>query len=211
MVNAFLDIQRLRASLRARGLDEDTVDVIASKADAEIQTALSSTMESAMELAVQSGVQKDSPEFINELRPSPDAFLLETESGNMDFSDPPMPMLDKLLRNAKPMKDGSGVYKVVPVGTSSTKRRISTNIFDAQKSIMAERYSEAVSQNSKVKPKGSKEEFRTATSKQSQSTQWVRPAKDKDFTEDLREINGTLETSTKDIIEQIIRSYEDRY
>lgn len=214
MVNIFLELERLKTSLRAKGMDEDFVDTVAAKADAEISMAIRERLDSAMELAVQSGVQKDSAQFINELRPAPDAFLLETESGNTDFTEPPMPMLDKLLaRGAKPMKDGSGVYKVIPVGKPSerSKTPIHSNIFDAQKAIAAERYEAAVQQYKKVAPKGSKVEFRTATSKQNRATQWVLPEKPKDFTEDLAEINSMLSQEYDDLVMGIIRGYEESF
>jgi hypothetical protein len=210
MIDTFLDLERLRGSLRTKGLDEEIINTIIEKADYEIQQALADTLRDAMDLAVQSGVQKDSAKFINELRPVLNAFRLETESGNTDFSDPPYPMLDNLLKGAKPMKDGSGVYKIIPVGSSSgNKRTVHSNIFDAQKAMAAERYSAALVQYNKIKPKDSKVEFRTATSKQSRATQWVKPAVEMDFTDDLKEINTSLDNSVRDIIERVIRSYEE--
>lgn len=212
MVNLFLEIERLKATLRSQGLDDDQVEIVAAKAEAEIQRVLKERLDSAMDLAIQSGVQKDSAAFINDLRPRPDAFLLETESGITDFTEPPLPMLDKLLsKGAKPMKDGSGVYKVIPVGKPSERSKIPihTNIFDAQKAISAERYENAVNQYNKIAPKSSKVNFRTATSKQSRATQWVLPEKPKDFTEDLAEINSMLHNEHDDLILNIIRSYEE--
>jgi hypothetical protein len=214
MINVFLEIERLKAILRNKGLDEDTVEHIAKKAETEISIALQERMNDAMDLAIQSGVQKDSAEFINDLKPRPDAFILETESGITDFSEPPFPMLDRLLASGtKPMKDGSGVYKVIPVGAPSKtpKPPIHTNIFDAQKAISAQRYEESVAQYNRIRPKESKANFRTATSKQNRSTQWVLPAKEKDFTEDLQEINRMLQDSHDEIIINIIRSYEESF
>jgi len=211
MANPFLELQRLRASLRARDYDEETVQAIIDKAEREIEMEMAEKVQAGIDLLVQSGVQKKSAEFINELRPRPGAFMLETESGNTDFSEPPYPMLDKLLSNAKPMKDGSGVYKVVPVGTPGKQKPVYANIWDAQKAIAAERYETSVSQYNKVKPVGSKANFRTATSKQSRNTQWVQPAKEKDFTQDLSDVNAMLDDSARDIIERVIRSYEEEF
>lgn len=214
MVNIFLEIDRLKTALRARGIEEDHVDIIAQKAHDEIILAVRGRLDDAMDLAVQSGVQKDSAAFINALQPRPDAFMLDTDSGITDFTEPPMPMLDKLLaRGAKPMKDGSGVYKVIPVGKSNSQQKpsIHANIFDAQKAISAERYESAVAQYNKVKPSGSKVEFRTATSKQNRATQWVMPEKPKDFTEDLAEINNMLGQEYDNVVLGIIRSYEEGF
>ena len=214
MINLFLEIERLKSTLRSRGIEEHFVDEIAIKAETEISLALRERLDAAMDNAIQSGVQKESADFINELRPRPDAFILETESGITDFSEPPMPMLDKLLaKGAKPLKDGSGVYKIIPVGGNSTQKRppIHTNIFDAQKAIAAERYENAVTQYNRVAPKNSKVNFRTATSKQNRQTQWVQPEKKKDFTEDLAEINNMLMESYDDVVLGIIRSYEEQF
>lgn len=214
MVNVFLEIERLKSTLRSRNFEESIVIAIAAKAETEISLALKERLDSAMDVAIQSGVQKESPEFINELRPRPDAFILETSSGITDFSDPPYPMLDKLLaKGAKPMADGSGVYKVIPVGgnTSQRKTPIHTNIFDAQKAISAERYETALAQYNKIAPKNSKVNFRTATSKQSRQTSWVLPEKPKDFTEDLANINSMLSEDYDAVISKIIRTYEEGF
>lgn len=214
MVNIFLELERLKTSLRSKGLDDETVSTLVRRAELDILAALQDAMDQAIESGIQAGVQKDSAEFINELRPRPGAFELETESGNTDFSEPPYPMLDKLLATgAKPIKDGSGVYKVIPVGGQSQqpKKPIHANIFDAQKSISAERYAASLSQYNKVAPKGSKVNFRTATSKQNRASQWVLPAKEKDFTEDLAEINKSLSVSHDDTVMSIIRGYEEGF
>lgn len=214
MVNVFLELQKLRAVLQGKGIEDEHVDTLVRRAELDIMASLQDAMDSAIDNAVQSGVQKDSVDFINELRPRAGAFVLETASGNTDFTEPPMPMLDRLLsKGAKPMKDGSGVYKIIPVGKSNkeNKPRISTNIFDAQKSIAAERYEESITQYNKIAPKGSKVEFRTATSKQNRATQWVMPEKPKDFTEDLAELNKMLNVQHDDIVLGIIRSYEEGF
>ena len=211
MANISLELDRLRMILRARGLEEDTVDALVSKAQYEIESEMQDKMNAAIDQAIEAGVQKRSPEFINELRPMPGAFQLETSSSNTDFSEPPFPMLDRLLSNAKPMADGSGVYKVIPVGQPGKKPTIANNIFDAQKQIAAERYETATAQYNKMKPGASKANFKTATSKQSRSTSWVIPAKDKDFTTDLSDINISLDEQSSDIIERVIRSYEDNF
>lgn len=214
MVNVFLELERLKATLRSKGIEEQFVDDIVSKANTEISLALRERLDAAMDLAVQSGVQKDSADFINDLRPRPDAFTIDTQSGITDFSEPPYPMLDKLLaKGAKPMKDGSGVYKIIPVGAPAKDKKpaIHTNIFDAQKAISAERYESALAQYNRVTPKGSKVNFRTATSKQSRQTQWVMPEKKKDFTEDLAEINNLLSADYDSVVLNIIRSYEEGF
>lgn len=212
MVNLFFELEKLRSTLRNKGLSETTVDQIVKKAETEIYTVYSQKMGEAMDRAVEVGVQKESVDFINELRPRPGAFELTTDSGNMNFSTPPIPMLPWLLKNAKPMKDGSGVYKVIPVGGEGRKKpSMVGNIFDAQKAIAAERAETAKEQYRKITPKDSKATFRTATSKQNPHEKWVIPPKDKDFTEDLRGINEELKQSLGEAVLQIIREYEEQF
>lgn len=211
MANLLFEMDRLRMMLRAKGLEESSIKVIVEKAQMEIETAMEEKMSAAMDVAIEAGVTKRSADFINELRPMPGAFQLETASHNTDFSDPPYPMLDKLLTNAKPMADGSGVYKVIPVGQPGKKPPIATNIFDAQKQIAAERYETSVAQYNKIKPGASKANFKTATSKQSRATNWVRPATDKDFTSDISDINSSLDEQFKELVERIVSSYEDEF
>jgi len=214
MRSIFLELESLRAYLNSREMDADSIEEIISAAEKEISSALQDKLDEGLELAVQSGVQKDSSDFINDLRPRFDAFIVDTRSGSTDFSDPPFPMLDRLLTgNVKPMKDGSGVYKVIPVGapSKSTRSPIHTNIFDAQKAIMAERNQASRERLRGTASRGTGAQFRTATSKQDRNSQWVMPAKDKDFTEDLDQINEMLREEREKIINDVIRSYMENY
>lgn len=212
MTNIFFELDRLKHSLENRGLDPNTVEIILQKASEEINSAMAEQGEAAMQLAIEEGVEKRSPEFINELRLNQINFELTTTSGNMDFSEPPFPMLPTLLKNAKPLKDGSGVYKVIPVGEPSKDRpKVSTNIYDAWKQQNAERVEAARAQRQRVTPAGSKGKFRTATSKQNAATQWVQPAKEKDFSEPVQSINKELNASMEEIVRNIIREYEEGF
>jgi hypothetical protein len=213
MVNISLELNSLRDHLEARGLEYSEIEEAVNSAEKEIMQALNDKLNEGIDMAVESGVQKDSADFINDIRPRFDAFIIDTSSGDTDFSDPPFPMLDRLLSgNVKTMKDGGGVYKVIPVGAPSPmdKPKIHTNIFDAQKAAMAQRHEQA-SQTARSAPRGSKAEFRTATSKQNRSTQWVLPAKEKNFEEDLNSINEMLLRERDYIILDIINSYMERY
>lgn len=213
MPNVLFELDKLRVILERKGLDQDTVDAIVEQARTDIRSAFDQKGEAALQVAVDAGVEKRSADFINELHLDAINMRLTTDSGNMDFSEPPYPMLPALLKNAKPMKDGSGVYKVIPVGGGSdTRPPVSTNIYDAFKKINAERAEASRARYSQISPRGSKNvKFRTATSKQSAATQWVQPAKSKDFTEDVQAINTDLAQSMDDIVRDIIRSYEEAF
>jgi hypothetical protein len=212
MANIYFELDSLKYILENRGIEPDAVTMILQKASADIDRAMASHTEAAMQLAIEDGVQKRSAEFINELKLNQISMQLTTDSGNMDFSEPPFPMLPRLLQGAKPIKDGSGVYKVIPVGESSRNRpRVSSNIYDAWKQVNAERMEASRAQRERVTPKNSKAKFRTATSKQNANTQWVQPAKDKDFTDTVQSINKELSSSLEDIVRNIIRDYEENF
>jgi len=214
MANILFELERLRTTLSNKGYDSNTIDRIVQKANIEIKDAFDKHSAAAMELAVEKGVEKKSADFINELNMDEVNMRLTTDSGNMDFSTPPYPNLYNLLKNAKPIKDGSGVYKVIPIGKHTKDQKpISANIYDAIKKNNAERAEAARVQRIKISPKGSKGEnsFRTATSKQNAATQWVIPAKEKDFSEDVEQINTELNQTMDEIISDIIRSYEEGF
>lgn len=212
MSNLFFELDRLKVILENKGLDSNTVDALVAKASQEISSAMKEQSEAAMQQAIERGVEKKSADFINDLFFDPITMQLITESGNMDFSEPPKPMLPHLLKNAKPIKDGSGVYKIIPVGGESRNRpKVSTNIYDAWKQINAERAETAKAQYNNITSRVSKTEFRTATSKQNANTQWVQPAKEKNFADDLGEINSDLNRSMEEVIRTIISDYEDNF
>jgi hypothetical protein len=212
MPNVIFELEKLRVFLLNKGLDQRAVDAIVNKARNEIRDALTYHGEAAMQAAIEKGVEKRSSDFINELKLDEINMMLTTDSGNMDFTIPPYPNLQNLLRNAKPIKDGSGVYKVIPVGGDRGNRpAMSTNIYDAWKRINAERIENAKEQYARISPKSSagKVKFRTATSKQSAATQWVMPAQGGDFTDDVRDINTDLSRTMDEVIRDIVRSYEE--
>jgi hypothetical protein len=216
VINPKFELDRLLETLRARGVSHITAARAVAEAEREINEILQERADEIMQQAIKYGVEKESPEFINELvlRPNDGMFTLETDSSRTDFSEPPFPMLPRLLANAKPMKDGSGVYKIVPVGKKGLKKPI-TSIVDAHKAVAAQRKADAAERyanvTKKVSENGGKVSFRTATSKQDASTQWVLPATDKDFTEELQSLNEEFKTSAEESILGIIREYEDRY
>ena len=213
MPNILFELDKLRVTLENKGLDNTAIEGIIRNARNEIRDAFIYQGEAAMELAIEKGVEKRSDDFINELRLNAVNMELTTDSGNMDFSTPPYPNLPNLLRGAKPIKDGSGVYKVIPVGKPGNRPKISSNIYDAQKQIMAERYEAANVASKSVKPKGSKggQAFRTATSKQNAASQWVLPAQNKDFSADVKNLNTELDKTMEDIITGIIQSYAEGF
>lgn len=210
MLNVFFELDRLRSHLTSKGVDEHTIDSVISKARGEIEAVASQVGNDALGEAVSAGIQKESADFINDLRLDASTFEVRTESGQLNFDEPPRPMLPYLLKNAKPIKDGSGVYKIIPVGKPGNKPSFAKDIVDEQRRISAERHEEAKARARAMAPKGS-QIFRTATSKQDPTTHWVQPAKEKDFTEEVATINQNLRGTLDEAIRDIINSYEDMY
>jgi len=210
VINVFFELDRLRSHLTMKGVDYRTIDSVVANARAEIDSIVKVRGEAAVDQAVQIGAEKESADFINQLRLDTLNFEVKTESGQLNFDEPPRPMLPYLLKNAKPIKDGSGVYKIIPVGKPGVKPSFAKNIMDEQRRISAERLEAAKGRARAIAPKGS-QVFRTATSKQDPTTQWVQSAKEKDFTEDMAAINQDLRNSLDDTIRDIIDSYLDMY
>jgi len=105
MPNLLFELDKLRSTLRNKGLDDGTIDNIVAKAGSEISQAMRHETQAAMQLAIESGVQKESADFINDLQLDTNMMQVITESGNMSFPEPPRPMLPQLLQGGKPMKD----------------------------------------------------------------------------------------------------------
>jgi hypothetical protein len=209
-MNVFFELDRLRAHLVSKGVDERTISRIVSKANSEIDSLVQSRGQAAIDQAVEVGAQKESADFINQLRLDTATFEVKTESGQLEFDEPPRPMLPFLLKNAKPMKDGSGVYKVIPVGKPGIKPSFAKDIVEEQRRISVERAEAAKQQRRAISPAGS-QAFRTATSKQNPQTQWVQPAKEKNFTDEVTAINHDLRNSLDDSIRDIITNYMEMY
>lgn len=210
MVNIFFELFALRDYLTTRGVDATTIDSIVGHAHKEIEATVNQYGQNAVDEAVQIGAQKESADFINQVHFDTFHYEISTDSGQLNFDEPPRPMMPYLLRNAKPMKDGSGVYKVIPVGKPSKKPSFAKNIYDEQRRISAERIENAKAQMRSIAPAGS-QVFRTVTSKQDPTTRWVQPAKEKDFTQDVMDINQNLRNSISNVINDIIDSYKEMY
>lgn len=210
MINVFFELDRLRSHLALKGVDKNTIDTVVARVQQEIDAVVAARGQEAVDQAVQVGIEKESADFINQLRLDTLNFEVKTESGQLQFDEPPRPQLPQLLKNAKPMKDGSGVYKVVPIGKPGIKPSFAKNIVDEQHRISAERAEAAKARARAIAPMGS-QIFRTATSKQDPQRQWVKPAQEKNFTEDVADINQNLRHSLYDAIRDIIRDYEDMF
>ena len=247
MLDTRTEIDRLRQRLRVKNLSESVIDDICDDVSREISMVTADILADAMSQAVKVGGDLSSTDMINELkavRTGP-TFEIITDSGRTDFSEPPFPMLPKLLKNAKIAQDGS-LYKVIPLKKKSSSNRMAVtieaaleNINVARRIAKEQRDAEKETRSGFISPDAMKGmdtfsamqainrsrqkqqkmgqptspvvEFRTASSKQDASTQWVMPAKQRDATGPLREINMNMHDDIDRAIESIIREHEGFY
>jgi hypothetical protein len=242
MIDANSEIARLRQSLKFKNLPDQIIDSICDDVAREISDITSDLLAQAMSDAVSFG---ESADFIQEVRSVRDGatYSITTDSGKMDFSEAPFPMLPKMLQNAKIAKDGS-LYKVIPVkrkGSTPSRTAITTeaaltNIENARVAAKQDRTNQnrsvsspdamrgmdtlsAMQAISKSRQKVEKYpsnpsgqvDFRTASSKQDPTTQWVHPGKQANMTSVINNINANLHDSIDNAILEVIRKYEGQF
>lgn len=140
MLDARAEIDRLRQKLKFQNMSESAIDNMCDSASKEIGMMTADILADAMIDAVQAGANIGSVDLIQELRAvrSGPTFDIATQSGRTDFSEPPFPMLPKLLKNAKAAKDGS-LYKVIPMKKKGSGNRMAVTTEAAIENINAAR------------------------------------------------------------------------
>lgn len=241
MVDPTLELERLRYSLRAKGVSHEMINLIVGRATSDIDVSITDAVAAAVTQAIIAGVEKDAEQFITEIRAnkSGNTFTISTDSGRTDFSNPPFPMLPWLLKNAKIAEDGTR-YKIIPIGAKSKERKVydiaqvQERINDVRKHVVkgstpasgnvftgatifsgdfaAQKAAMRADRVTAAKQsKTGKQEFRTATSKQDSGKSWVLPAQEKDMSRILADINESLKTTIENAIIEIIRFYMESY
>lgn len=239
MLDPQIEISKLKNTLAYAEVPRWKIDKIADQANKDIGDQVINIVANALQETVSHGANIGAEEFVKQLTvtQSGPSFKIMTTSGKMDFTEPPFPMLPKLLRNAKVAKDGS-LYKVIPVGKSGNKQTL--DIFDAMSKINeASRAAKEENADKNVKSQdvrskvvtfsgmasienigkktihaessSGKPEFRTASSKQNPNEKWVKPEKKLDMTGYLMDINTRVEKQVDEVIISVIRAYEEQY
>jgi len=119
-MDAYQALSNLRQKLYLEGVDPQQVDVLCDQASAEMNAAIAGAVRAALLEAEAAGIDKKSLPFLMELtaKDMGNHFKVTTDSGKSDFSEPPFPMLNKLLGSGKApkisKKDGKE-YKVIPI------------------------------------------------------------------------------------------------
>lgn len=243
MIDPNYELERLKDILRSKGLSEQEIDRTSNEAAQDISFAITDALAGALSEAAQAGIDEGALKFVDELKAVRvgNYFEIGTDSGQMQFREPPFPMIPSLLKNAKMSKDGT-LYKHIPMG-KDPGRKSTTSLMNAQKNISAAQNeakanwgtgkkdvmetamqfsgtytaAKASSRNDEMRAKvldknpHTNTKFRTVTNKQDSSTQWVRPAKNNDVAGTVNDINNRLKESIDSAVISIIQKYGEGF
>lgn len=111
-----MELDKLKRYLDSRNYSDSMINEVVGYARDEISDAMSEIVQLGLQEAIDAGSNIKSDDFVAELRAINigSSFIIATDSGQTDFSEPPYPQLPNLLKNAKMAKDGS-LYKVIPI------------------------------------------------------------------------------------------------
>ncbi len=216
-------LTRLRGTLALSGSSPEEIENILQSAHEEIDSTTRDLVANALENAQSAAEQKDANEFLDQITLNTTSGYLEvsTESGQLDFSTPPTPMLPWLLKNGKTSKRGT-IYAAIPIGksngeyanvkdvgsgASAVRREKSNSMADSALEIAASFGLKSTKIQKKIKDPSPVQEFRMVTSEQDPSTQWVKKAKDKDLRSDLDEINHQLRSQIEEVCREVCKKY----
>lgn len=232
-MDANQELQNMRFNLQSEGYDSDDIDTMCDGAAAMISEGITSAIADALRQAEQIGQDMGADDFLSELRVDVigSTFIITTDSGRTDFSEPPFPMLPSLLKNAKTAKDGSR-YKRIPISGNKGAKSIPTSTMQAtermrdEQTIAKEQILDDVmgaarsfagrstigrapgkQEKRANRISGGTTQFATASSKQDSMTKWVMPAKDYDLSAALANINSELSITIDQIIINATQSY----
>ena len=227
-------IDDIKTSLYNQGYDANDVEDACEEAAEELSASIADLVANALYDAESAGLQAGMKDFVAELTAiqSGDDFVITTHSGRKDFSSPERKMLNSLLKNAKVAKDGH-LYKRIPIRDKSSPtssvdvdRRRQSQLEGLKAKISADIGRGGVGRDigktardfassfaatrAESKPVASKERsstIRTVSSNQDANTDWVVPAKHKDASSILDEVNARL----IDGISHTLRDIYERY
>lgn len=224
-----LKIADLRYRLSAKGVRGVELDDIIRSVEQEIGSSVTGIVEEAVREIEAYGLDIGADKFLSEIKldASTGYVQISTESGQLDYSMPPLPMLPWLLNNAKIAKDGSR-YRIIPVGSSgqvssrnkpvardisagldalSSEPMNATNM--AQQMAVAFGVASSIGSSDRQEPVSlQKPEFRVASDKQDGSKQWILPAKNLDMGSVIMTVNDRIRSSVDKVCDEIIGRYE---
>lgn len=146
--------------------------------------------------------------------------MLQSDTGSFDFSTPPVPMLPWLLKNAKVSKNGV-LYKRIPIGGEGSKEKVTKDVsgglskmnsatpMEDMASEIASAFNSGATTIKQTVEKSTSGEvrFRTATSEQDPSSNWVKPSKEQNISFQVQAINSSLRASIDLEVEKTIKEW----
>jgi ElaB/YqjD/DUF883 family membrane-anchored ribosome-binding protein len=223
-------INQLRLHLVSQGVPNAEIEDILSSINSSIQDKLTSILSSGISSAAQKAEEIKARGFLGEIsiKPSHLGFEITTDSGNMDFSTPEFPMLDRLLARGRTAKDGS-TYRVVPIGKNSEQKQVvSKDIQSGMSSVASQKPSKSLTEmvgnmatafgmgaqkvvqsKSENSQKPAEVVFRTASSKQDRTRSWVIPKREADLAPAISEINAMMASEIASAIDQAIQEHRE--
>jgi len=204
MVNLHEEVHRIQTRLQLNNLDPRTIEMMLAALNMELEQAINAAADYALQEARQlgHGLGEDFLSSVTIIRDH-SGVKIGTSTGQTGFFLPPLPMLPRLLKNAKVSKKTGMRYKQIPIDQSRSVNG-PPNMFDGQAAHNA-----TVTQKraSKQGNRSGSVVFRTATSDQNPATQWVLPEKKIDAAPLLDYINQQLEQNVKVAVDHIIERY----
>ena len=222
-------ITSLRRTLRMKQKSDDRIDELVHRAENDLNVAILDIVVDNLQQVQQLAIEYGIDDFVEnvDIQAVGGHFEIAITGGKTDFSTPREEMLPKLLRTGKTSSKGM-VYKVIPLPTVREYKTRSLSSVDAMQSRAAEIKQERVNNKRsldagrmaknfatsapkvkmdvQVTPAVGKE-YRTATSKQDPATQWVKPARDINITNDLMDINSRMSAQITNVTQSIIHRY----
>lgn len=219
----------LRESLRRKRKSEDRIDELVYRAENDLNIAILDIVTDSLQQVQQLAIEYGIDDFVEnvDIQAVGGSFEIAITGGKTDYSTEKEEMLPNLLKNGKTAKDGS-VYKVIPLPTIREYKTRSLSSVDMMRSRAEEVKQERIDKNRTLdagrmtkafaasNPRATVEtethpavgkEFRTASSKQDQTTQWVKPARDINITNDLMDINSRMSAQINNVTQTIINRY----
>lgn len=240
MLNPDIELDRLRSNLGNWGWSPSEVDSIIEVAAEDINNIIVEAVSNATSEAITHAETIGAQDFIDDIDviQQGSIYLVSTKSGNTDFSILRTENLPNLLKNAKTAVDGSR-YKVIPMRDKKPRMGVSTfqsmsqqdrDVQAARSAItekaqanrsakataMADQFRQNLARTISVRRKDPAQSmgeptFRTASSKQDPSKDWVIPEIDRDMTQYLLDLNDRIKDTVQAAVSTTISFYEQEY
>ena len=222
MISDYLN--RLKNDLVSGGYSNNEIEDIIRDATQEIDSETRSLVADALSQAENAADSMRATEFLDQINLNTSSGYIEisTDSGQLDFSTPPVPMLPWLLKGAKTSKAGNQ-YRVVPIGKSEgysvSTKDVNSGIASVKNGqsmadvTMAIAKDFGLSSNKiqrKLKDPSPASAFRTASTSQEGTGAWMKKATEKDMRPAIDDINHQLRSKIEEVCVNVTNRYRSR-